>query len=243
MLSAAALAPAIDPAASTSLVSITDIAVKDLNVVGNRLVADATVEGTILGSAFSQDVQILIRLDGSPGAQGECDILNLSLGPVSLDLLGLNVNLDNCDGGPITVDISGVEGEGNLLCHVAGLLDGGLNLRQALNEFDLSVEQLETLTSGLTDVLNGVLDELFTANEAGMVAAQQASSVADILHLDVGALDLNLLGLRVPTSDICLDVTAEEGPGNLLGTCSAAWPGCSIGPVRSTTGSATLAAR
>jgi len=62
----------------------------------------------------------------SPGA---CDILNLSLGPVNLDLLGLNVDLDNCSNGPITVDITAQEGKGqllgNLLCGLSRLLDNG----------------------------------------------------------------------------------------------------------------------
>jgi len=38
-----------------------------------------------------------------------------------------------------------------------------------------------------------------------------------ILTLDLGPLDLNLLGLRVQLNDIHLRITAEPGPGNLLG--------------------------
>ena len=38
-----------------------------------------------------------------------------------------------------------------------------------------------------------------------------------ILTLDLGPLDLNLLGLRVQLNEIHLRVTAEPGPGNLLG--------------------------
>jgi hypothetical protein len=37
------------------------------------------------------------------------------VGPLNLNLLGLEVNLDNCAGGPVTVDISAVPGSGNLL--------------------------------------------------------------------------------------------------------------------------------
>jgi hypothetical protein len=43
------------------------------------------------------------------------NILHLSLGPVNLNLLGLVVHLDNCKGGPITVNITAVAGAGNLL--------------------------------------------------------------------------------------------------------------------------------
>ncbi len=38
-----------------------------------------------------------------------------------------------------------------------------------------------------------------------------------ILHLDLGPLDLNLLGLRVQLNEVVLDITAIPGPGNLLG--------------------------
>jgi hypothetical protein len=59
----------------------------------------------------------------------DCDILNLSLGPVNLNLLGLNVHLDNCHNGPITIDIRAVPGAGNLLgnllCNLAHALDNG----------------------------------------------------------------------------------------------------------------------
>jgi len=55
------------------------------------------------------------------------NILNLSVGPVDLNLLGLEVALDNCADGPVTVGISAVRGSGrllgNLLSSVAHLLD------------------------------------------------------------------------------------------------------------------------
>ena len=57
-----------------------------------------------------------------------CNILNLALGPIELKLLGLIVELDNCEGGPVTVDVTAVEGGGllgDLLCNLAGLLEDG----------------------------------------------------------------------------------------------------------------------
>jgi hypothetical protein len=51
-----------------------------------------------------------------------CDILFLDIGPISLDLLGLEVNLSQ-----IVLDINAVAGPGNLLgnllCALVGLLD------------------------------------------------------------------------------------------------------------------------
>ncbi len=53
-----------------------------------------------------------------------CDILNLVLGPLDLNLLGLEISLNR-----VVLDIVAVPGAGNLLgnllCAVAGLLDGG----------------------------------------------------------------------------------------------------------------------
>ena len=69
-----------------------------------------------------------------------CDILNLALGPIDLNLLGLQVELDDCDDGPVTIDITAVPAGGllgQLLCGLAGLLDGGIGgnaLKTALND-------------------------------------------------------------------------------------------------------------
>jgi hypothetical protein len=53
-----------------------------------------------------------------------CDVLNLVLGPLDLDLLGLQISLNR-----VVLDIVAVAGAGNLLgnllCAVVGLLDGG----------------------------------------------------------------------------------------------------------------------
>lgn len=70
----------------------------------------------------------LIGIGNSPGG-GHCDILNLSLGPIDLNLLGLEVAVDNCNNGPVTLDITADPGAGkllgNLLCSVTHLLDKG----------------------------------------------------------------------------------------------------------------------
>ena len=57
-------------------------------------------------------------------ATGSCEILDLTLGPLDLDLLGLVVHLDQ-----VHLNITAEQGPGNLLenllCAVAGLLDNG----------------------------------------------------------------------------------------------------------------------
>ncbi|HEY0651755.1 MAG TPA: hypothetical protein VGD65_01465 [Chryseosolibacter sp.] len=61
--------------------------------------------------------------DAAAAAVGSCDVLFLQLGPLDLDLLGLQIHLDQ-----VTLNIDAATGSGNLLgnllCAVTGLLDG-----------------------------------------------------------------------------------------------------------------------
>ena len=43
------------------------------------------------------------------------------------------------------------------------------------------------------------------------------TGTCDILHLELGPIDLNLLGLVVHVDKIVVDIDAQSGPGNLLG--------------------------
>jgi hypothetical protein len=71
-----------------------------------------------------------------PGGAGTCDILYLELGPLNLTLLGLEVILDDCEGGPVVVEITGRRGAllGNLLCGLlaSGQFDLGATLQQII---------------------------------------------------------------------------------------------------------------
>jgi hypothetical protein len=48
-------------------------------------------------------------------------------------------------------------------------------------------------------------------------AAKTAQTMCPILHLVLGPISLNLLGLSVTTNQIIVDITAIPGAGNLLG--------------------------
>ncbi len=48
-------------------------------------------------------------------------------------------------------------------------------------------------------------------------SSAQAPTTCSILNLTLGPLDLNLLGLRVQLNQVHLQITAIQGPGNLLG--------------------------
>jgi hypothetical protein len=65
---------------------------------------------------------------------------------------------------------------------------------------------------------------LQTGNSA-TVADVTALATCDILHLVLGPLHLNLLGLVVDLNQVVLDITAETGAGNLLGNLLCAITG------------------
>jgi len=79
---------------------------------------------------------------------GACSILSLDLGPLDLNLLGLRVALDE-----VVLLIEAVPGAGellgNLLCAVAGLLDGGLG--------GVLGGLLGNLLTAIANLLNGLL--------------------------------------------------------------------------------------
>jgi hypothetical protein len=93
-------------------------------VIGGVLNAVGTLSGTLTNTT-SGVVQTVTQAVNIPlaGAQASCQILNLTLGPLSLNLLGLQVNLNQ-----VVLNITAQPGPGNLLgnllCDVANLLNG-----------------------------------------------------------------------------------------------------------------------
>src|SRR5919204_3547034 len=70
-----------------------------------------------------------------------------------------------------------------------------------------------TLTATLTDLAGNVIG---TVTQTVTIPVAATGS-CPILHLELGPLDLNLLGLMVHLDRVVLDITAQSGPGNLLG--------------------------
>jgi hypothetical protein len=61
--------------------------------------------------------------------------------------------------------------------------------------------------------------------EGTPMARINAAGDCEILHLVLGPLDLNLLGLKVHLDRVVLNIDAEPGPGNLLGNLLCAVAG------------------
>jgi hypothetical protein len=55
------------------------------------------------------------------------------------------------------------------------------------------------------------------AKVARSTSSAKAAATCPVLHLDLGPLNLNLLGLTVHLNQVVLDINAVSGPGNLLG--------------------------
>ena len=123
-----------------------------------ELVAIGNFTGTITdaaGKVTAGSKKIAIPLDTAPAAGAtkalapaaaaagplSCQILDLVLGPVDLNLLGLKVHLDTVK---LNITAEGGAGNllGNLLCAVAGLLDGATGLNGILANLTKLLNQL-----------------------------------------------------------------------------------------------------
>jgi hypothetical protein len=116
--------------------------IREFAVQDGGVVAIGTLTPAIPGV---QEIALPVNLAQS---EGTCEILELVLGPLHLDVLGLVIDLNQ-----IVLEITAERGSGNLLgnllCAIAGLLDdidlGGL---------------LENLLQDLVDLLNQLLGRL-----------------------------------------------------------------------------------
>jgi hypothetical protein len=198
-----------------------------------------------------QNMQVAGGASGVQLQQLSCRILHLELGPLDLNLLGLRIQLSR-----VVLDITAERGPGNLLgnllCAIAGLLNGNptAGLVALLNRIlgingtnpfaDIPATGTATRGSTVTQIASANVLR-FAARRGRLLAITQLRDAAGqviatvpipvlrpnarfqqrpscrILHLDLAPIDLNILGLRIRTSRIVLDITAEPGPGNLLG--------------------------
>ena len=125
---------------------------------GTQLAAHGTLVGTLTSTTgmpigtVMKSVSVPVKASaGAPGGitiLATCPVLNLVLGPLHLDLLGLVVDLNQ-----VVLDITAVSGAGNLLgnllCAVVGLLDplGGAG----------ALGQIADLLNQILGILGGLL--------------------------------------------------------------------------------------
>ncbi|WP_446217048.1 hypothetical protein [Micromonospora sp. IBHARD004] len=112
-------------------------------VQDGTLQAVGTFTGTVTdaaGTATTGTQQVSLPVDVAQ-SQGSCEVLDLVLGPLDLNLLGLEVHLDQ-----VHLNITAQQGPGNLLgnllCAVAGLLDGPTGVNAILQQIANLLNQL-----------------------------------------------------------------------------------------------------
>ena len=128
------------------------------SVVGKTVEAAGLLTGSLVDAngntlgTVSRTVTMPVSVPGLTGTTGaanaanaaadpSCSILNLVLGPLNLNLLGLNVTLNQ-----VVLNITAIPGAGNLLgnllCAVANLLNGGGSLSTLLNSIVALLNQI-----------------------------------------------------------------------------------------------------
>jgi len=178
-------------------------------VTGVLTATGGTVSGLLGGAPFTTDITNFVL---GPGPGNHCAVLDLSLGPINISLLGLHV-----DTSPICLDITASHGQGilgDLLCSLAGA--GGVldTITGILNSADF--------LNSLSTVLNQALGRARNAppGQSGGIC----TGACQVLDVVIGPLTLQLLGVQVKLDDcsngpveVCVSATGSEGlVGELL---------------------------
>jgi hypothetical protein len=126
-----------------------------------KVVSVGTLKGRLRGRRVTRNNVImpagLTGASGARAAQATCPVLHLVLGPINLNLLGLQVKLG---GGPqanqvIVLDITAQQGGGllgDLLCGVSNLL----NPTGVLGQLNGQLQQLSATLNSLLSLLGGL---------------------------------------------------------------------------------------
>jgi len=181
---------------------------------GKQLIAQGEVVGTVktatgatevVRKPFSAPIRSLTR--STQRATRICDILNLNLAPLRLELLGLIIELDRV---VLTIRANSRGGLlGSLLCGLAG--PANINkLANALKRGPI------TAASAITVPL---VPATLPAAPAALptVLPPVPAGICTVLDLVLGPLDLNLLGLMIHLDRVQLRITADP-KGGLLGS-------------------------
>ena len=135
------------------------------------------------------------------------ELLTVTVKPIDLNLLGLEVQTD-----PITVTVSTQGGDGKLLGNLLTGITSLLNTQNVSNALNNVLSTTVDLVNSVSLTVNGVGSGSFDT---------AAASVIPVLDLFVAPVHLDLLGAVVDTSPIHLTVTAHSGDGLVLGNVIA----------------------
>jgi hypothetical protein len=200
------------PAPAAAAINMLPLKIDSVSVVNGGLVANGSLGSTAFSVPLTVTTSPTSTGAAAAAAGPTASILSLHLAPINLDLLGLDVSTSE-----ICLNITAQKGGGllgTLLYDIDHLLSGGTPLGSILGS--LSTAQLNKLTTGLTDLLNGALSDVTSsANVSGVSTSADPAVPAGtpVLDLTLGPVNLNLLGLHVNLDNcaggpITVDITA-----------------------------------
>jgi hypothetical protein len=159
-------------------------------------------------------------------------LMPVALNPVAVEAQGKgngngNGNKNSNSAGGLGLPVSGsVDG-------VANAVSGTLEITRFVSRGG-TLTAVGALTAVVKDAATGAITRTIVApqisvpvgvpQESAPIGVQQVGS-CDILHLTLGPLDLNLLGLVVHLDVVNLYVEGQQGPGNLVGNLLCAITG------------------
>ena len=136
---------------------------------GNKAYAVGTLKGSLKGRHVTRyNVMMPATLSGPPAVGSSqvgkavvaCTVLNLQLGPIDLNLLGLRVQLfggtNPASPLPVSLLITAVPGSGNLLGNLLCGLTGALNQPGILSQLNSNLSQLTATLTSLTSLLGAL---------------------------------------------------------------------------------------
>ncbi|HUK48047.1 MAG TPA: hypothetical protein VLW06_10660 [Terriglobales bacterium] len=108
---------------------------------GNQLIANGVLNGTLIKDGTPNTIANEAVSFPVAGIDPNCQLLNLVLAPLDVNLLGLTIHLNQ-----VVLNITAVPGAGNLLgnllCDVANLLNSGGALSTLLTQLNTLLNQI-----------------------------------------------------------------------------------------------------
>jgi hypothetical protein len=125
----------------------------------------------------------------------------------------------------VVLSVRSAEAQTNLatqqfMVPVQGTVDGATNTLSGsftVNRFDLQNGRLVAVGTMTATVLDGAGNNLRTIVRSIALPVVTATGTCQVLHLELGPIDLGLLGMQLHLNQIVLDFTALSGSNNLVG--------------------------
>jgi hypothetical protein len=120
--------------------------------------------------------------------------------------------------GTVSTDVVGT-------CSIGGVTGTIQDVAVDLDRFASQAGRLVAQGTVTGECVVGTVTQSFTIPFSDPVSLNQLDATCEILELVLGPLHLEILGLVVDLNQVILTITAEPGPGNLLGNLLCAIAG------------------